>query len=153
MRGLRTTNFDAIAAAAPLDARASAVRDGGGDHWTATLPADVEHWSAPPLPEDERPRDVADISGLVVGRLTVVRYHRTRPSGGRRSRWLVRCQCGDYELRKTRAVTNAKHPDQMMCFACQAVETLRNAGRRDTAADRAEDQALFDRLAGQAVRR
>jgi hypothetical protein len=152
MRDPRTMNFDAIAAAAPLDAQAGAVRDGRGDHWVAIVPDDVEHWSAPPLPEHERPADVPDISGLVVGCLTVVRYHRTRPSGSQRSRWLVRCQCGDYELRRTRALAAPAFPGEMMCFACQAVETLRTAHRRDTPADRAEDQALFERLAAKAVR-
>jgi len=151
MRGLRTTNYDAISAAAPLDAQARLVRDGSGDQWQGRIPADVEHWRAPPLPEAPLPSGVRNLAGLSVGRLTVVRYHRTHPKRG--ARWLVRCQCGDYEVRSTKALTGSVPVERSMCHACGYLDGMQRAPTRDTAADRADDEALFERLAAKAVRR
>lgn len=145
---MRTTDFDAIAASAPLDRQASVVRDGSGDQFVGRIPRDVEHWTAPPLPEAARPAQVKDLSGLAVGRMTVVRYHRSHPKRG--ARWLVRCRCGDYEVRSTPALTGACAPERLMCCLCEQVELMRRAPARDRVEDRAADEALFERLAAEA---
>lgn len=145
---MRTTDFDAIAAAAPLDRQASVVRDGSGDQFIGRIPRDQEHWTAPPPPEAARPAHVRDLIGLSVGRMTVVRYHRSHPKRG--ARWLVRCRCGDYEVRSTPALTGASAPEQLMCCLCEQVERMRTAPARNRSAHRAADLALFERLAAEA---
>lgn len=117
---MRTTNFDAIAASAPLNRQASVVRDGSGDLYDPALPDGTEHWKAPPLPEAVMPPDTVDLSGRKVGRCTVVRYHRPHPtqkSVG--AQWLIRCVCGDYELMSGRAIKASKASNHV-CRSCNA---------------------------------
>lgn len=141
-----TMNFDAVAAAAPLNREASAVRDGSGDLWEARVPAHIKHWSAPPPQERPPPPDIADLTGLVRNRLTVVRYHGPAKDGGR---WLVRCACGNYELRRAKAIRKGGD-EEMACFVCVKVETLRRRGSgKNTRATRRAEEARLDALAEQ----
>ncbi|MBP7704178.1 MAG: hypothetical protein KA105_02695 [Caulobacter sp.] len=120
---IKTTDFDAIATSAPLDRQASIVRDGSGDHYVAPMPDHQAHWSAPPLPLAPRPADVEDLTGRTLGQLTVIRYHGRIGSG---SRWLVRCSCGDYELRKTRVIVRQHSAGSGgRCRVCDRVAQMR----------------------------
>lgn len=115
---MRTTNFDAIAAASPLDRQASVVRDGSGDTFEGKVPEWHAHWKAPPLREGSFHPGAhgMDMTGVRFGRgMVVVRYHKSHNRGG--AQWLVKCSCGDYELRRTSAIRNSK-PDH----ACQACD-------------------------------
>lgn len=140
---MRTTNFDAIATAAPLDRQASVVRDASGDLFEGKVPIWHVHWTAPPLPEGSRPRFCPDMTGAKAGRLTVVRYHRSHPKKG--AQWLVRCVCGDYELRCTAAL-KTPHPDHK-CEACAYFEKAkrwREEGRAGLTTAKADGQRLDD---------
>lgn len=145
---MRTTNFDAIAAAVPLDSTASVVRDSvSRDVWTASIPPDIQHWSAPPLPAKTLRCDVEDLSGRLVGRMRVVRFHGATANGKPGPLWLVRCPCGDYEVRRTTTVLNNANPDAC-CFVCTTVEKLRRQGAsRPTKGSREADSAMLDRFA------
>jgi hypothetical protein len=144
-----TMNFDAIAAAAPLDAQASVVRDGSGEHYEVTVPAHIEHYTAPPRPQMPRPEGVEDLTGFQRGRFTVIRYHSPTGCGGK---WLVRCACGDYELRRAKAIRKGDEQD-MSCFRCVHTDALRRRGSQaNNRAKRRADEALLDRLAQGAKR-
>ena len=144
---MRTTNFDAIAAAAPLDRSASVVRDGSGDAYEGKVPSWHEHWTAPPLPEGRFSgrNGGDDLTGVRFGRgMVVVRYHRSHRNG---AQWLVRCPCGDYELRRSKAVRSAD--DEHVCQACdwfRHVQYQRDAERKGKTAAIA-DAARLDQLA------
>ncbi|MFW1675974.1 hypothetical protein ACG9H4_19300, partial [Acinetobacter baumannii] len=86
------------------------------DHWEARIPPTTPHWSAPPPPLAPKPDVVEDLTGRVVGLLTVVRYHGSKKTKG--SQWLVRCACGDYELRSTKAIINHAGQFEATCAAC-----------------------------------
>lgn len=146
---MRTMNFDAIGASAPLNRTASVVRDSlATDHWAARIPSDIQHWTAPPLPLRLPNANTPDLVGRRLGRLTVIRFHgysgRTTP----RPVWLCRCACGDYEVRRTKTIIADANPDAC-CFICQTVENLRKQGSsKPTKASRRADAAFLDQLAG-----
>jgi hypothetical protein len=143
---MRTTNFDTIAAAAPLDRQASVIRDGSGDLWEAKIGEHVPHWSAPPLPECAKPEAAEDLEGRPIGRMVVVRYH----GGGRvnGSRWLCRCACGDYELRSSKAIKRNANPEHG-CAKCDKLTYLLGLDRhrRNTGKARKASEALLDQIA------
>lgn len=143
---MRTTNFDAIGIATPLNREASVVRDGSGETFVGKVPSWHDHWTAPPIPEGRRPDDKEDLTGRAFGRLTVIRYHKTHKKDG--SRWLVRCTCGDYELRRSRTIRDAA--EDAMCAACgyfEHVKVARERERKGLTAGSA-DAARLDQLAG-----
>ncbi len=145
---MRTTNFDAIATSAPLDRQASVVRDGSGDSFDGRVPDWHSHWKAPPLPEAIRPANCPDLSGTRAGRLTVIRYHGRNPKKG--SKWLVRCTCGDYEIRYAPAIKRASEDHK--CQACDwftHVQFVRQNERRGITSAGA-DAARLDDLAAKA---
>jgi hypothetical protein len=142
---MKTMDFDRIATSAPLDRQASVARDGSGDLWEAKIPDFHPHWDTPPLPEKPMPGGTPDLSGMKVGRMVVVRFHRTHHKRG--AQWLVRCSCGAYELRQTSAVKKTDDPDHC-CYACQRVNNLRKrAASPATMARRKADEALLDSFA------
>ena len=146
---MRTTNFDSLATAAPLTRSASAVRDGSGDHYEGRVPTWHAHWKAPPLPEGTFSAGPSgmDLAGLEFGQgMRVVRYHRPHPTQ-RGAQWLVRCSCGDYELRSTKAITSAA-----VDHVCQACDWFRHVKWQADSARKgmtvaAADAARLDRLA------
>lgn len=75
------------------------------------------YWDAPPPTQRFKGLPEHDMSGKTVGRLTVVGYLGSTgnpPS----ATWLVRCNCGGYEKRRTRAIRNpANHLDR--CYKCR----------------------------------
>jgi hypothetical protein len=72
-----------------------------------------------------------DFTGVRVGRFTVVGPVDERASG-RGARWLVRCDCGIHETRRTRSLAGRMRTDRAMCQTCDYVVHLRR-------------QAYFDR--------
>lgn len=145
---MKTTNFDFIAAAAPLNRTASIVRDGTGDTYDGRVPSWHAHWKAPPLPEGvfNRQSGGQDLSGHEFGQgMRVIRYHRRHKKTG--AQWLVRCACGDYELRSTKAIRAAK--DTHVCQSCDWFQHVKwvaeNERRGRTVA--AADAAILDSLA------
>lgn len=66
-------------------------------------PLESEVCSSMPLPLKPLPENVTeDLAGTKFGRLTVVGY-----SADKGRRWVCRCLCGNYVLRRTKAVEQA----------------------------------------------
>lgn len=123
----RTVNYDALAASTPINRGAALARDGGGVQFELQLPNHIEHWTAPPLPERNPSRDLPRLEGTVFGDgMRVVRYHGRRWDG---ARWLVRCACGDFELRSTKAVRTAQADHR--CAVCSQTRSQRVTLDRD----------------------
>lgn len=79
------------------------------------------HDSDMPLPT-RRPKRIelanpnfADLTGLQYGRLTVIGLSRDCLG-----RWVVRCSCGTYSVRKTKVVKKQSADD--MCEKCRTLE-------------------------------
>ena len=122
----RTTNWDAVAASTPLNTTASVVRDSPGEHWTP-LVMDQRIHSDVPIPCAVLPTGAPNLTGLRVGRLVVIGYHSRRKKNGRM--WVVRCQCGAYEVRKASKLTAERPADapELTCVDCEALRHAQHA--------------------------
>lgn len=152
MSGFRTTNFDAVAAASPLNREASTIRDGSGDLWDDEAKGQ-SHWKAPPEPTHKLAKGAPDYTGLRMGRLVVVRFHGLSGKSTPRPVWLVRCVCGDYEVRRAESIgkwlAQEVHPfEEPSCEVCRRVQVLqRRTAKPAKIARRKADEALLDRIA------
>lgn len=120
------TNFDRILTSTPLNKTAAVVARGKGVHWTPELKGGHAHYDAP-KPVLPFPDPAKDLTGTTLGRLKVIGYVGTTPGSGGNSgpRWLVRCQCGRYEERRTKAIKNpANWVDR--CQECHALVKIRS---------------------------
>jgi hypothetical protein len=131
---VRTTNFDALATAAPLDRQASVVRDGSGDSYERALPGlVVRRWDAPPrlkpLTDPSHRLLLQQYTGQRVGRLTILGVWADAPVGkNRKAIWVVRCLCGYYEGYKFGSIF--KIPAEACCSHCRQTENLRVVARQ-----------------------
>jgi hypothetical protein len=68
----------------------------------------------------------ANLTGIKFGRFTVIGMSRDikgqENTGGR---WVVRCSCGDYEVRTAKAIKNPNNRDDMCRICNKARQTLR----------------------------
>lgn len=154
---MRTTNFDALAAAAPLDRQASVIRDGSGDLWEANVPATVNRWLAPPALKPVETflagasADLAkELIGKRFGRLTVLGvWADGNPK--KNATWVCRCDCGYYEGRKVRGLQGGGE-DQMACHACVRLIWMQRSASKNTKATRKASAAMLDQMAAAARR-
>lgn len=125
--------YDRVASSAPVNADAARIYGARGERETLRpLPETVRHFDAPPkiLPV---PASAPNRTGKKYGALTVIGYLGPN-SRNRGSEWLVRCLCGQYEVRRAKAVDKASPHD--CCARCNQVRTAARSSQR---------QAYFDR--------
>lgn len=126
---LRTVDYDRLASSAPLNKAAAADYSATGE---AFEPKTIEwRWDTPP-PMRPIPPDAPSLLGLRVGRLRVVglldaepkrrEMGLSKPAKG--ARWVVRCDCGAYEARKSKTLTDPKNIPRLMCSHCDYVSQL-----------------------------
>lgn len=103
----------------------------GGEHWKYDLThngqAEFTNRIAQVLasPSTQPPRDCKNWTGFVKDRITVVRYSHRRFKGKESiSYWVVRCVCGNYEMRKNISLGHKKS-HAAMCEQCKAMEVLK----------------------------
>lgn len=124
---MRTTDLSRVFASSPVNATAARVLS-GGIHYEER-PIDEMHWhfDAPPsvTPRGKLPwdADFLDLTGRRIGRMTVVGYYGKR-NRKKKALWLVRCACGDYEVR-TAAVIKANREPDACCILCRRVQAMR----------------------------
>lgn len=144
---MRTTDFDRLATLAPLNATAAIVRDGLGEHHDGPNLGERQHWKAPPLPLEPRPANLPDLTGQQFGRLTVIRFHGRSGVSKPVFMWLVRCACGDYEVRRHKKLLNNANPETC-CGVCDHTLQLRaRASKTPTARSRRNDDLRLDAIA------
>lgn len=86
-----------------------------------------------PLPNtDKRVNYVDDMTGKIVGRLTVIgRFYDPKWGNGEHVRWVVRCTCGYYETRRNKGIRKLTI-QQSMCSQCEALERYKSISARGT---------------------
>lgn len=110
--------WDKLMASVPINETAARVTS--NSHEMAPegpkLDTTFSHWKAPPCVQPVH-LSQPNMAGERFGRFTVVGYlgKLTKSAKGR---WLVRCQCGDYEARTQRAIENPANYDDM-CYVCR----------------------------------
>jgi hypothetical protein len=128
------SNFDAILASTPLNTTAAKVT-ARGNHYDPEIPQQVRKYSDAPVHSDAPYRCVpiprgattfTDLTGRKFGRFTVVGYlGKLNPKNQKKSSWLVRCLCGNYETRHAPAIKIA-NPDAC-CLKCMAWQAAKKA--------------------------
>lgn len=125
-------DLDCVAPLYPSDKVAGRVAS-RGEHFEWSPPAHNVH-SAEPIPhraptaaERIMPAFV-DLTGLKSGRLTVIGIALDVTANG--TRWVVRCVCGSYELRRAKylkacAAGEKRGDDEAMCGSCAYTNKLR----------------------------
>jgi hypothetical protein len=94
--------YDRVLASQPVD-KTAAMAFAKGEHYEPDTKIDCEHWdTAPPLPV--RPHNVEDLTGIQFGRLTVVGWYAPAAGSDKGTKWLVRCACGDFEVRRAKVI-------------------------------------------------
>ena len=78
------------------------------------------HWEAPP-PMREIPVNAPKLVGVKFGRFKVIGLHETITG-----LWVVRCSCGDYEMRKTKSIRNPNNFGDR-CTKCRNMAFERKA--------------------------
>lgn len=85
-----------------------------GEHYEPDINYGQPHWEAPP-PTKSVPYYAPNFTGVRFGHFTVIGLYTFHYKKGKAS-WLVRCDCGDYEIRTTRSVLRANKQDR--CKKC-----------------------------------
>jgi hypothetical protein len=119
--------FDKLLASRPVN-QAAARTMGRGVHYEPDKVIAQRHWSAPPptIPAAQV-KDPAgtfvDLSGIKFGRFVVIGYlGKLNPK--KAALWLVRCACGDYESRASKAIRNPENRGDRCCN-CQHLAFLK----------------------------
>lgn len=130
---MRTVNYEALAASAPLNRDAAVAMNGRGVG-RPKGPVYPPGYIRSDIPLPMRPIEKThlanasfeDLTGRRVGRLVVQGLYAV--SNGKTGRWVVRCDCGQYEVRVAGPLKDLNAPrDAMCCFECDHVESLKRS--------------------------
>lgn len=105
----------------PVNRQAAAVIGSGNQYKEPEYKAALH--SAGPLPTRSWPvtsRSEDDLTGKRYGRFTVIGLYTETQS------WVVRCDCGIYTTRKSKALKSALGGPNMMCARCDRRERIKN---------------------------
>lgn len=125
----------------PVDATAARVT-GRGEHWEPKRKVSNTHFTEQPeirVPDKSELINVKsgwhDFRGHNYGRFTVVGIYAGKKANG--CSWVVRCLCGDYELRKARAM---RHPENQSdcCDKCMSLVYLKKRAHHRLTGEYAE---------------
>lgn len=117
-----------IAASTPLNSTAASVVS-KGYQYTPARKIEGKH-SDFPLKIRPIPRGSVDLCGKKFGRFTVIGLHddvEDRGNGKKYGSWVVRCSCGRYENRRSKAIHNPANSDDC-CAICRHTMRLQRAG-------------------------
>ncbi len=116
----QTTDFDKVFTATPVNKTTAVVAESKGTKWEPKSDrCHVRHVG--PQECKPAPKNTEDLTGMKVGRLTVLGYLR-RNHRLRTSMWLVRCVCGAYEERRSKGL---RRGTSTSCSSCDYLEKIR----------------------------
>jgi hypothetical protein len=109
-----------LAALSPINALAARVTKPGIHFKPYSKPSCYDVRDVQPQLKTWAESTGSDLTGRKFGRFTVVGY-----SAEKSGRWVVKCQCGNYEFRRSRSVTNPAN-DLDMCQDCRATHFIKH---------------------------
>lgn len=107
-------SFERIATSSPINRTAAIVTGAKGEQYVPIINTGRKHYEAPPRTVTP-PAGLESLIGSNIGRLVVV--------GWIGKRWLVRCQCGRYEERRSKSVRTPNIRDR--CGECERLIYMR----------------------------
>ncbi len=110
------------ALAIPIDRVAARVLKEGEHYEPRRIPNKFSllYHSETPLPIRPTPVDAPKLVGITFGRLSVIGLHATV-----NGLWVVRCTCGNYEGRRTKAILNPKNKYDR-CAKCEHLRHIKS---------------------------
>lgn len=120
---------DRLVTSRPVN-RTAARAMGEGEHYEPNINYKRKHWKAPPVTQPV-PRTVLDLRGIKFGHLTVVGLYSLTRWKGDKPRWLVRCVCGDYELRVSEEINDSLGRYEDRCVKCRHKLKLQGKSMED----------------------
>lgn len=121
-----TTNWDALLASAPQNRQAAFFANGKGGAFVPRKQIIHERdvHTRNPIPTRPFGGGSKDLTGLKIGRLTVIGLAVQRPkSKKQKGCWVVRCLCGAFEIRKAKYLQNAD-PTRAECKECDHLHQM-----------------------------
>lgn len=115
--------MDKYKAQIPVDSVALKVMLGGEDYVSAKCYGNTRHWKNMP-PTRNVVRGTTNLSGTTFGRFMVVGLSAHK-NLNKHAVWVVRCICGDYEVRSAKAMKNLDNKDDC-CLECKHVRKMKN---------------------------
>lgn len=123
-------DFDRIVSSAPLNKQAGIVTS-GGEHWEPSKRIVNAHWEAPPKLKT-LPIGVPVLTGVRFGRFRVsgLLHDDERPNKGKKAAamWVVKCDCGNYETRSSKAIRNQQNNEDC-CQKCRHLAWMQRRER------------------------
>lgn len=124
-----TTDWSAIITSAPLNKDAAVARDGKGEEFIPRKNLESPGFLRRDAPFKTKPYPgralgKEDLTGQRFNKLTVIGYLAEQPSNNS-GRWVVRCVCGYYEIRKGKALKSPKYQERASCSLCDYNKELR----------------------------
>lgn len=114
---------DKIYASAPIDKKAAVVTGKGIDY----IPDIKIFDSELPLPVCRNiPKWIVNLTGKKFGKLTVIGLAVIEEKKLNGSKWVVRCVCGRYSMRKARAINNENNKLDC-CKECEKLMSLKRS--------------------------
>lgn len=114
-----------IHARCPIDKTAALVTS-PGVHYEPDLSATGRADSELPIQTTQVPFRARDLTGLKFGRFTVIGFHSKKKNstgGVKFQRWVVKCACGIYSVRRGNAILSNKDPNES-CDRCFHLRTV-----------------------------
>lgn len=122
MTRLKTTNWDAVIASAPLDRQASIIRDGRGEALDVVIENSFKE--CPPLrPYSDVPAN--DLRGKRFGSLVAIGLSERTGTNGKGAGWVFQCDCGHYTRMSKKGVERQVAIDRARCGECDYIEGVR----------------------------
>lgn len=120
------TNWDALLASVPANRAAALDANAKGTEFRPAKEI-IKEWdrrSHAPFPTKRVPFGV-DLTGLKVGRLTVIGLADLDERKAKSAAWVVRCACGYYEIRRSKSLRSPAYAARAMCSHCDYQTELR----------------------------
>lgn len=95
-------------------------------HAATTLPQRQEAQTDEPLKKRGVPEGTDDLVGKVIGKLTVIGFHR-KVCPARMNIWIVQCECGAHEVRRQRWIKNPPEAHAACCRMCRDLTDIHKA--------------------------
>lgn len=121
------TNWDKLATHnRPVDRNTANAMKGGCGHDVTLKPVESRRHADVPFAMCEPPTSAPNFIGARRDRLTVIGWLADPGTRQNHARWVVRCDCGAYEARRSKAFRNLHAPDA--CSRCMKLDWVKRAG-------------------------
>ncbi len=109
-------DYSFIVTSNPIDRTAAMVTQ-KGEHFKLTPQAHVIE-SRNPIPIRSADKNAEDFTGIIFGRFTVIGLSKDI-----KKRWVVKCVCGTYAVRRAKMIRKAREDDG--CYECREMEYIK----------------------------